>query len=89
MPQYVGHYWGAGGACMVWWLHSFYKLQQWAAFRPIVVVRLGQCFSPSLLSHCWDWTSIIISLCNYRTILFYDVMILQQIILLQTELCLL
>lgn len=64
VPQYLGHYWGLGSECyMVWWLHSFYKLQQWPAFSVIVVVRLGQSpFSPSLLSHCWNWTSIILSL---------------------------
>lgn len=41
VPQYLGHYWGLGSECyMVWWLHSFYKLQQWPAFWVIVVVRL-------------------------------------------------
>lgn len=51
VPQYLGHYWGLGSECyMVWWLHSFYKLQQWAAFSVIVAARLGQSpFSPSLL----------------------------------------
>lgn len=61
VPQYLGQYWGLGSECyMVWWLHSFYKLQQWPAFSVIVVARPGQSpLSPSLLSHCWNWTSII------------------------------
>lgn len=83
VPQYVGHYWGLGSECyMVWWLHSLYKLQQWPAFSVIVVVRLGQSpFSPSLLSHCWNWTSIILSL-NKKRIIAVIVIILKKIILL-------
>lgn len=51
VPQNLGHYWGLGSECsMVWWFHSFYKLQQWPAFSVTVVGRLGQPpYSPSLL----------------------------------------
>lgn len=51
VPQNLGHYWGLGSECsMVWWFHSFYKLQQWPAFSVTVVRRLGQSpHSPSLL----------------------------------------
>lgn len=39
VPQYLGHYWGLSSECyMVWWLHSFYKLQQWPAFSSVIVV---------------------------------------------------
>lgn len=80
VPRYLGHYWGLGSECyMVWWLHSFYKLQQWPAFSVIVV---GQSpFSPSLLSHCWNWTSIILSL-SKKMIIVVTVIILKQTILL-------
>lgn len=81
VPQYLGHYCGLSSECyMVWWLHSFYKLQQWPEFRVIVVARLGQSpFSPSLLSHCWNCTSIILSL-NKKIINIVFVIILKQII---------
>lgn len=84
LPQYLGHYWGLGSECyMVWWLHSFYKLQQWPAFSVIVV---GQSpLSPSLLSHCWNWTAIMLSL-NKKIIIVVTVIFLKQIIL-QTKCC--
>ena len=61
VPEYVGQHWGLGSeSYMVWWLHSFYKLQQWPAFSVTVVARPGQSpFSPSLLSRCSNWTSIV------------------------------
>lgn len=52
VPQYVGHYWGLGRECyMVWWLHSFHKLQQWTAFRVIVVVKPGSRLSAPPCCH--------------------------------------
>lgn len=64
--QYLGQCWGLGSErYTVWWLHSFHKLQQWPAFSATVVARPGQSpFSPSLLSHCWNWTPIISTLRN-------------------------
>lgn len=49
-PRYLGQYWGLGSECyMVWWLHGFYKPQQWAAFSVTAASRPGQSpFSPSL-----------------------------------------
>jgi len=72
VPQNLGHYWGLGSECyMVWWLHSFYKLQQWSAFSMTVVARLGQWpFSPSLVSHSWNWPSVILSFKKKITIVY-------------------